>query len=164
MRRPTGYDGEVGIRPSLIDSLTDLDPDRTEERPSASRESARKLRDSLRRDLENLLNTRERCLSLPEDLRELDRSVYSYGVEDLSGADLASKETRENFLQHLGQRIRAHDPRFHSVKVESLEGDDPHDRTLRLRIEALVKLDGGREDVRFDFRLEPVSRQFEAGA
>lgn len=162
MRLPNEADGETPIRPSLMEALIDEDPDHSEDRPVTARERLRVLRERLREDLESLLNTRQRATSIPEDLRELSRSVFDYGVPDLSGADLASKELRDAFLDELARRIRAHDSRFHSVHVESLETDDPHDRTLRLRIEAVLRLESRREDVKFDFRLEPVSRHFEA--
>lgn len=121
----------------------------------------RRLKDSVRRDLQDLLNTRERCLGWPAELRELERSVLAYGVPDLTAANLASQERRNAFLQELAAIIRRQDPRFQRVHVQSLENTDPFDRTLRFRIEATLKVETGAETAVFDFHLEPISRRFE---
>ena len=46
----------------------------------------REVKQSIRRDLENLLNTRRQPRPLPPGLEELEASLVSYGVPDVSGS------------------------------------------------------------------------------
>lgn len=66
----------------------------------------------MRRDLENLLNTRQRCRGWPEGCDELSLSTVNYGIPDLTGADLASAERREEFRATIEDVIRRFEPRF----------------------------------------------------
>ena len=145
----------------LLYSLLDEDPDRQQDSPPSPRTQARRLRDSIREDLQDLLNTRRRCLSWPGELSELQKSVLDYGIDDLTGANLTSKAKRDAFLEELGRVIRRNDKRFLSVQVQSLENADPYDRTLRFRIEAKLKVETGSNHAIFDFQLEPVTRHIE---
>ena len=144
-------------RLSLIDAL--------QKDEGTSRESLqarlRRVKESVRRDLQDLLNTRQRCQGWSSGLEQLERSVFDYGVPDITGANLSSQDRRAAYLRDLEGVIRRHDPRFTSVKVESVESANPHDRVLRFRIEATLRVETGPEQAVFDFRLEPVSRHFE---
>lgn len=154
-------DPERTIVASVLDRLLDDDPDVSTEPARGSRPLLRDLRASVRRDMENLLNTRLRPLSWPADLAELDRSLLAYGVPDMTGANLASKRAREEFLRLIEDVLRKGEPRFKTVKVIPLGDDEPLDRTLRFRIEALLHAEPAPEPVTFDSMLEPVSRTFE---
>ena len=151
------------IRLSLLDDLLDDEPESSRDPQRSEAMLTRQLRDSVRRDLQNLLNTRQRCLSWPRELSELNGSVINYGIPDITGANLAAKQAREDFLDSLSGLIRSNDPRFKSVKTIAIENSDPLDRTLRFRIEAILRVETGAETVTFDFELEPVRRNFESG-
>jgi len=153
-------DQEALIRLPLLPALLDDEPDSAREARPSARAQARRFRESVRRDLQDLLNTRQRCLGWPKELTELDRSVLDYGVPDLTGANLSSPEKRNAFLAGLGDAIRRHDARFRTITVTSLDNSDPHDRTLRFRIEATLRVETGHETAVFDFQLEPVTRHF----
>jgi len=154
-------DREPVARLPLIPMLFDNDPSsKTEVRPNAKTQLKR-IKDAVRHDLEELLNTRQRALELPRELRELGRSVFDYGVPDVTGADLASPQKREAFLAGLATVISRHDPRLQNVRVHSLENADQLDRTLRFRIEATLQIEADREAAVFDFQLEPISRHFD---
>jgi type VI secretion system protein ImpF len=127
----------------------------------SSQARLRRIKESVRRDLQDLLNTRQRCQGWSPGLEHLERSVFDYGVPDITGANLSSQNSRAAYLRDLEGVIRRHDPRFTSVKVEAVESPDPLDRVLRFRIEATLRVETGPEQTVFDFRLEPVSRHFE---
>jgi len=150
------------LRLPLLDQLIDDDPGTREEAPPTAGQTYRQVIDALKRDLLDLLNTRERCMSWPKNLKELDRSILSYGIPDITGANLAAVKDRDAFLQSLAPVIRRGDPRYQSVRIVPAERSESTDRILRFRIEAVVRVESGTESVAFDLKLEPVTRLFES--
>lgn len=148
---------EQPLVPSVLDRLIDDEPGNQQEAPRSRSQVLRELKLSVRRDLENLLNTRWRCVSWPKDLTELERSMVSYGLPDLTGADVGSAEGRAGFRRLVEHVILRFEPRFKSVSVELVEGQDPSDRILRFRIDALLYAEPAPEPVIFDSTLEPTS-------
>jgi type VI secretion system protein ImpF len=143
------------LEPSLLDRLLDDDPTTTREPPKMRAQVLRELKQSLRRDLENLLNTRRRCKALPEDLQELKISLVNYGIPDITGADLGGSGGREEFTRVVEEVLRDFEPRFKSVRVETLENPDPTRRALQFRIDALLHAEPAPEPIVFDSTLEP---------
>jgi type VI secretion system protein ImpF len=115
----------------------------------------------VRRDLENLLNTRQRALSWPKNLQELDCSLVSYGIPDFAAINLGSAEGRDEVRRVLELTIRRNEPRFQNIKITLLDNVEPLDRVLRFRIEALLRVEPTPEPVTFDSVLEPVTGNFE---
>lgn len=146
--------------PSVIDRLLDDDPDNQQELPKSRHQVLRELKQSVRRDLENLLNTRWRCELWPPNLDELDLSLVNYGIPDFTGVNMASKAERERLRMLIEQIVRKFEPRFKTVKVTLLENSDSFDRTLRFRITALLYAEPAPEPVVFDSQLEPVTNDF----
>jgi type VI secretion system protein ImpF len=147
--------------PSVLDRLLDDDPTVTRETVKTRTQVLRELRQSLRRDLENLLNTRWRCASWPEDLEELEHSLVNYGIPDISGADLGSAQSRDEFAQIVERVLESYEPRFKSVRVTMLPNSGLLDRTLRFRIEALLYAEPAPEPVSFDSTMEPLTGNVE---
>jgi type VI secretion system protein ImpF len=145
------------LLPSLLDRLLDEQPTETRETPQTRSQVLRQLKQSLRRDLENLLNTRRMCATWPENLSQLEFSLVSYGLPDISGAKLGSAQNRQEFQEIVERVIRHFEPRFKSVSVEMLEQAEPLDRILRFRIDALLYAEPAPEPVIFDSALEPVT-------
>ena len=92
--------------PSVLDRLLDDEPDRQQEPVKSRNQVLRDLKQSVRRDLENLLNTRWRCAPLPPHRSERELSLVNYGIPDIAGADLGSAEQREQFRRTLEAAIR----------------------------------------------------------
>lgn len=117
------------------------------------------------RDLQYLLNTRRRCRSWPVDLSELDTSLVSYGIPDVSGANLGSAGNREEFRRVIEQAISRFEPRFHQVRValaDTAEGaGSAPDRILKFRIDALLRARPAPEEVAFDTAIEPATTTVE---
>lgn len=152
---------EIALRLPLLQALIDENPEKSVELRPSAKQQMRELRESVRIDLQNLLNTRQRCTSWPKELQELERSVLDYGIPDLTGANLASAGRRNAFLEQIASTIRRHDARFQTVKVQPLDGKDPSDRTLRFRVEAVLRVETEAETAIFDFQIEPVTRHVE---
>ena len=152
---------EQPLIPSLIDRLTDLDPTVSREPPPSRHQVLRDMKASVRRDLENLLNTRQRCLSPPEHLKELEKSLVNYGIPDLTASNMGSAQDREKLCGLLQKIIARHEPRFKTVRVKLQDSDQELDRTLRFRIDALLLVDPAPEPIVFDSVLKTTTGTFE---
>lgn len=146
--------------PSVLDRLLDDDPGVSAEPTKNRSQMLRELKVSVRRDIESLLNARRRNVVLPPGLPELANSLLTYGVPDFSGTGPATDAQRNAFCRMLESVIKQGEPRLLRVGV-SLAGDaDATDRTLRFRIDALLRADPSPEPVVFDSTLEPATHQF----
>jgi type VI secretion system protein ImpF len=152
---------EQPLLPSVLDRLLDDDPGLSREPAKNRHQVLRELKQAVRRDLENLLNTRARCQSGPPHLKELKQSLIQYGLPDFAGAGLGDAQDREAICKILQTVIRQGEPRFKTVAVQLLGEDEPLDRTLRFRIDALLIADPAPEPIVFDSILKPATGDFE---
>ncbi len=100
------------LQPSLLDRLTDDEPDKREESRDKRVLSATRLRDCVTRDISWLLN----CVSLDVDLAldeypEVARSVLNFGIPVLTGASLSGIDS-ETLQRQLKDAILAFEPRL----------------------------------------------------
>jgi len=151
-------DKKKKLRPSILDRLLDNDPGNNVEIDPDQHQKLKELRNSVRRDLENLLNTRFRMIEPEEDFIEIQNSLLNYGLPDLATVNISDKDKRNQFIQHLENILIEYEPRFKSVKVRYMDNADSLDRTLRFRIDATLYADPSPEVVVFDSILEPVTR------
>jgi type VI secretion system protein ImpF len=154
----TRFVGHTPFKASVLDRLIHQN-DHTG--AAATGQSVREVKQSIRRDLENLLNTRWRCSVWPPTLNELDKSVVNYGIPDFSGAGFGALTRRQDFRKIIEQAIRTFEPRLKNVRVELIESDEPLDRVLRFRINAVLPMKPAPETVVFDSSLEPISSSFQ---
>ncbi|GAB4182763.1 MAG: type VI secretion system baseplate subunit TssE [Thalassobaculales bacterium] len=157
-------DPDQPLLPSVFDRLIDENPEAAVDPPRSRGQHLAELRASVRRDLENLINTRYRVRGYPRDLEALEVSLVNYGVPDMTSASLATAQQREAFCREIERVIRRFEPRFQHVSVASLTNADQTDRTLRLRIEALIYADPAPEPMVFDSVLDPNLRGFQVAA
>ena len=148
------------LMPSVLDRLIDEDPGVRVEAPRARTQVLRELKLAVRRDLENLLNTRRRAVTIPPGYTELKSSLLTYGLADFSGSGPGGGKERDAFCRSIEAVIRQHEPRFLTVAVELASGADPTDRTLRFRIDAVLRADPVPEPVVFDSTMEPSTGTF----
>jgi len=151
-------DKKKKLRPSILDRLFDNDLDNNIEVDLDQHQKLRQLRESVRRDLESLLNTRFRVIEPAEGYTELKKSLLNYGLPDLATINITNTDKRNRFIQHLESILIEYEPRFKNVKVTYLENPNSLDRTLRFRIDATLYADPSPEVVVFDTVLEPVTR------
>jgi len=90
---------ERSVQPSLLDRLTDHDPRNNLEGRIGYLESVRQFKTGLQRDLEWLLNTRRIPIAAPDELEELGRSTYHYGLPDVTSISRDSHEARQRALR-----------------------------------------------------------------
>jgi len=146
------------IRPSIFDRLIDNQPHIRSEIETGQDHKLIELRQSVRRDLEHLLNTRYRIIEPGEEFTQVEQSILNYGLPDLATVNISDIEKRKEFTHHLERILRTFEPRFKEIKVAYIENKDLKDRTLRFRIDATLYADPTPEVIVFDSVLEPISR------
>src|SRR5438046_13452 len=110
-------DNEIRITPSVLDRLIDYEPELFRE-PLASRsKSLRQLKQSIKRDLEWLLNTRQFADGLPADLKEINNSLAAYGLPDFSNLSIKSPVDQNRMRRALEDAISIFEPRLEDVIV-----------------------------------------------
>jgi type VI secretion system protein ImpF len=136
----------------LFDRLVDRDPSlRAEVRPMRTLDR-RGLRESVRRELEQLLNTR--CPVPAHHLAGRPRTVIDYGIPDFSTFSARSFADRQRLADILRQAVETYEPRLGRVRVtiEPVEGDD---LVLAGRIDAVLLIENAPEPVSFVTVLQP---------
>lgn len=149
--------------PSVLDRLLDDDPGAATEPPRDRVQRLAELKASVRRDLEDLLNTRSRLAAAPAQLKEVASSLATYGLPDLSGAGPATGREREALARQLERAVAGNDPRLTRVEVELVAASDLS-RSLRFQIRAMLKADPAPEPVAFDSVLEAATGTFAVSA
>ena len=151
--------------PSILDRLLDDEPDNRHERPASRAQVLRELKQSVRRDLEHLLNTRVCLRELPSDLEEIQTSVLNYGIPDFGGLAMASSDQQELLRRRVEDVIRKFETRFKQVRVEfALDSRDKLQRTIRFRIHGVLHAEPAPEPVAFDSQLSPTLGLFQVKA
>ncbi len=146
--------------PSILDRLLDAAPEQSIDPPRTRQAQMRDALESLRRDLENILNTRKCAITPPAALKQVRRSLLTYGVGDFVGANMVTREQRQVFARTLEESVREAEPRFRNLAVSVLDPRDASERVLRLRIEATVVLDDGATPVLFASSINPATLRF----
>lgn len=146
--------GETTITISALDRLIDLEPENSVENPMSRSQSVRLLKTAVRRDLEWLLNSRSIADPPDEGFKELNRSVYVYGLPDVSALTMASTADRNRLVRQILSTINLFEPRLMNVRLVMVETTDPGKKDVRLRIEAMLRMDPVPEPVSFDTVIE----------
>lgn len=146
--------GDVNVTQSLLDRLVDLEPHSSVEASVSRRQSVLDLKKAVLQDLDYLLNTRRIPDEPEENLPELNRSLYMYGLPDFSAYNMASPADQAKLLRQLGATIRMFEPRLANVRIVPLAIPTAGIRRVRLRIEAMLRMDPNPEPVSFDTLIE----------
>lgn len=149
------------LLPSILDRLIDLDPGAESEPIKSQSQVIHELKASLRRDLENLLNTRWACVSWPPNYEELDLSLINYGIPDFTGVNMGGPENQARLIQIVKRAIEKFEPRFIKFTVELKTNVDNIDRILSFRVDGLLQARPFPEQVVFDTALDIHSSEFE---
>lgn len=142
------------ITVSVLDRLIDLEPENRVENPLSRSQSVRLLKSAVRRDLEWLLNTRRIVDPPDEGLKEINKSLYVYGLPDLSALTMAASGDRNRLVRQILATINLFEPRLANVRVVMVETPDAAKKDVRMRIEAMLRMDPVPEPVSFDTLIE----------
>jgi type VI secretion system protein ImpF len=146
---------DVLITQSLLDRLTDLD-----QWPETRSASINMYRESLKRDVEWLLNTRQPVIPELEGYPATAASVLNFGLPDIHSFD-GSKGKEQNALTvALEKCIRVFEPRISQAHV-FLSRTDILSRSLKFHIEGQIVYENMNEEIKFDTTLELISGEYE---
>lgn len=147
------------LLPSILDRLIDESPDVSTEPAWSWTQDLGELKQSVVRDLEALLNTRQARTDLARaaDGAEVLQSVLTYGLPDLTSVSTDGPQAREALRLAVAESIRRFEPRLIEVRVELREPEGPFDRTLRLTVEAYLQMDPEPAPVVFDTVVESAT-------
>lgn len=146
---------EVLVTQSLIDRLTDR-----EQWPETRAASISMYRDSLKRDVEWLLNTRQPVMPELESYPEVAASVFNYGLPDLHSYDGSAGKEENALTVALEKCIRTFEPRINQPRVY-LSRTDLLSRSLRFHVEGQIVYENMEEEIKFDTVLELISGEYE---
>src|SRR5690348_16664216 len=129
---------EEVVTQSLIERLIDNEPNIASDPQVSRSQSLRQLKASVRRDLEWLLNTRRTPEPAGSEYAELQKSLFNYGVPDVSTLSWDSHTDRSKLARVLEQALVVFEPRIDRVKVTPIEANSGYKHVLRFQIEGLL--------------------------
>jgi type VI secretion system protein ImpF len=144
--------------PSVLDRLIDEAPSAPSEAASARSIRVGELKQTVRRDLEWLLNTR-RTLEIPPGLPHLEKSLATYGLPDITSASLSNPHDRARLRRSVEETIARFEPRLSQVRVV-LDESRERERAVRFRIDAVLNVEPNPEPVAFDSVLQLHNKAF----
>jgi type VI secretion system protein ImpF len=155
------WEQEQSVSLSFLDRLIDLDPKSASEGPPSRAKSVRQLKASLRRDLEWLLNTRRRPDPAGSEFRELEKSLFNYGLPDVTSLAHDSFTDRQRLTRSLEQTLATFEPRLSRIRVVPIGEISAVKHILRFQIEALLDMDPAPEMITFDTVLQLSSGEYQ---
>lgn len=122
--------------------------------------SIQELRESVAKDLEDLLNSRVANLDhIIDDFPLAKKSIIQFGIIDFVGLSTANPLDRDKICRSIEHSILAHEPRLRQVSVEMLmDGDNMG--SLCLSINAYINIHPLYEPIVFDALLKPMTQQY----
>ena len=146
---------EILITQSLIDRLVDV-----EQWPETRAASISMYRESIKRDLEWLLNTRQPVIPELESYPATAASVLNFGLPDIHSFDGSAGKEQNALTVALEKCIRTFEPRITQPRVY-LTRTDLLSRSLKFHIEGQIVYENMDEEIKFDTVLELISGEYE---
>src|ERR1039457_524234 len=152
------WEPDVTVEQSLLERLIDLEPKNEVEQPATRAQSVRQLKASLRRDLEWLLNTRRTPEAVGSEFQELERSLFNYGLPDLTTLNWESTHDRSYLARMIEALLATFEPRLKRVRVDPVGAISATQSVLRFQIEGLLDMDPAPERISFNLKAEHTLR------
>jgi len=146
---------ETLITQSLLDRLANV-----EDFPTTRAASMRMYRESLKRDVEWLLNTRQAQIPELEGYPRAAASVVNFGLPDIQAYAGAEGKDSNALTAALLRALRTFEPRILNPRVY-MSRVDTNSRSLRFHIEGQIKFETMEEEITFDTLLELIRGEFE---
>lgn len=124
------------------------------------REAINRYKDSVKRDLGWLLNTRQVVDDRLPFYPEVSRSVYAYGLPDITSINVGAIHDQNELLRRMERCIEFFDKRLTKTEI-MLEPMVGLNRVLRFSISGIVLMDPAPEEIVIDTILDPSSGEYE---
>lgn len=124
------------------------------------REAINRYKDSVKRDLEWLLNTRQVVDDRLSSYPQLSQSVYAYGLPDITSMNVGAVQDQNELLHRMERCIEYFDKRLTKTEID-LEPFIGLNRVLRFIISGIVLMDPAPEEIVIDTILDPASGEYE---
>lgn len=155
------WEPEQTVTQSVLERLIDRDPALAADPAPTRAQSVRQLKASLRRDLEWLLNTRRTPTPAGEEFAETEKSLYNFGLPDVTSLSWDSSRDRARLARMLEQTLAVFEPRITGLKVVPLESASGAQHALRFQIQGLLDMDPAPEHISFDTVLQLSSGEYQ---
>jgi type VI secretion system protein ImpF len=156
----------VTEKPSGRKSTVAADQTRAGQRAAGFTKSEfERYRAAVRQDLEWLLNTRRLVDPLPDGLREVEKSVYCYGLPDFSQLNLANEHNAPDFdrlAAMISRAIELFEPRILDVRV-TVGGRAATGRDLHFHVFGRLRMKPRPEAVCYDTTFDVTRGEYEVG-
>lgn len=154
------YNGEVRIVLSVLDRLIDYEPEIQQEGLLSRTKGLKQLKQAVRRDMEWLLNSRQTPEEFSAELREVNRSVATFGLPDFTTLNIKSSDDQDSIRRAIEEEISLFEPRLEGVVVTLDPGGGTSQESMCFRIEARLRVDPAPEPVTFDTLLDLGTAQY----
>lgn len=139
----------MNIQTSILDRLIDDEPEVSRETVQHQLADIRAMKQSVIRDMENLLNTRRKIFPVPDEFREVNNSLFVYGLPDFSSQNPKNPQVKQMLRRDIEQTVAKFERRLKNVKVK-LEMSDKMEQKIRFRITGILHMEPLSEPVTFD--------------
>jgi type VI secretion system protein ImpF len=137
------------LLPSIIDRLIEPRGEETSDHHRRG-QTVRELEEAVRRDLQDLLNTRRAAIDGFPDEAELSQSLLTFGLPELTSFNPSLPDQRKTLQTIIENTISKFEPRLMDVRVTSMSADAATGRGLRMSIEALLRVSPAPVPITFD--------------
>jgi type VI secretion system protein ImpF len=145
---------EALVTQSVLDRLMDVD-----DWPATRAQSLRYFRETLKRDVEWLLNTRRPPIENIGKFERARATMLNYGLSDITTLGLSSASDQKRLRKALEQCLHEFEPRLADVVV-TLQESQTADRRLRFHVQGLMRINPAPEEISFDTVLELSSGEY----
>jgi len=155
------WEPEQSVTQSILERLIDRDPGSQSEMAPTRAQSVRGLKASVRRDLEWLLNTRRTPDFVGREYPELERSLFNYGLPDLTSLSWQSERDRQRLGRLIELALEIFEPRLRRVRVMPVGELSGNQYVLRFQIEGMLQMVPAPEHISFDTVLQLSSGEYQ---
>jgi type VI secretion system protein ImpF len=145
-------DTQQPLMPSVLDRLIDPESGGTAWRRGYG---VAQIVDVVRRDLEDLLNTRQSHQHLPPEYTQVHNSLVAFGLPDLAALEAHTPQQRQEIGSVIERIIARFEPRLRNVRARMIDAGQK-DRKVRFHIDARLNVDPAPE-VSFETVVELIT-------
>lgn len=123
--------------------------------PVRDEQTLRQVKDSLVRDLENLLNSRRNIVTVSTAYQEVNSSLFVYGLPDYTNRNPGNSAVRSQLRLEIEKTVTRFEPRLKNVTVQ-IDSPESVSRELKFRITGILVHEAVSEVVVFDTQYDPA--------